>query len=161
MPEWSVYTTASYKENSFLKGLVSLKCTKWQKAKGSWCLSNQDWAVSVCISISANRGKCYWSFCAVKLLLSCPLHPTIGILGLLGRRAVAVPSCQISTFLRRGWRRAVKQAALNGLGMRLTSVMHLDRDYAEKIHIFRLFLCIKCSLKKFHSGESWISELNF
>lgn len=26
-----------------LKGLVSLKCTKWQKAKGSWCLSNQDW----------------------------------------------------------------------------------------------------------------------
>lgn len=36
-----------------------------------------------------------------------------------------------------------------------------QRDYAEKIHIFRLFLCIKCSLKKFHSGESWISELNF
>lgn len=85
----------------FLKGLVSLKCTKWQKAKGSWCLSNQDWAVPVCISISANRSRCYWSFCAVKLLLSCPLHPTIGILGLLGSREVVVPSSQISTFLRK------------------------------------------------------------
>lgn len=103
MPERSVYSTASYKENSFLKELVSLKCTKWQKAKGSWCLRDQDWALPVCISVSANRGKCYWSFCAIKLLLPCPLHPTIGILGLLGRRAVAVPSCQISTFLRRGW----------------------------------------------------------
>ena len=87
----------------FLKGFVSLKCTKWQEARGSWCLSNQDWAVPVCISISANRSKCYWSFCAVKLLLSCPLHPTIGILGLLGRREAAVPSSQIFTLLRRGW----------------------------------------------------------
>lgn len=109
MPEWSVYSTASYKENSFfLKGFVSLKCTKWQKAKGSWCLSNQDWAVPVCISISANRSKCYWSFCAVKLLLSCSLHPTIGILGRLGKIELVVPSSQISTFLRRGWRSGVK-----------------------------------------------------
>lgn len=110
MPEWSVYSTVSYKENSFfLKGLVfSLKCTKWQKAKESWCLSNQDRAVPVCISISANRSKCYWSFCAVKLLLSCPLHLTIGILGLLRAREVVAPSSQISTFLRKGRTSGVK-----------------------------------------------------
>lgn len=36
----------------FLKGLVSLKCTKWQKAKGSWCLSNQDWAAPVQFNLS-------------------------------------------------------------------------------------------------------------
>lgn len=113
MPEWSVYSTVSYKENSFfLKGLVSLKCTKWQKAKGSWCLSNQDWAVPVCISISANRSKCYWSFCAVKLLLSCPLHLTIGILGLLGAREVVLPASQISTFLRKGRTSGVKLLGL-------------------------------------------------
>lgn len=83
-----------------LKGLVSLKCTNWQEAKGSWCLRNQDWAVPVCISISANRSKCYWSFCAVKLLLSCPLHLTIGILDLAWGKEVDVPSSQNSAFLK-------------------------------------------------------------
>lgn len=104
---------------------------------------------SACVHFSLSQpSKCYWSFCAIKLLLSCPLHPTIGILGLLGRRAVAVPSCQISTFLRRGWRRGgKKEAALNGLGtMRLTSAMHLyrERDDAEKknpYYFFALSIC--------------------
>lgn len=83
-----------------LEGLVSLQRAGWQKAKGSWCLSNQDWAVPVCTAISANRSKCYWSFCAVKLLLSCPLHLTIGILGLAWERKADVPSSQISASLK-------------------------------------------------------------
>ena len=127
----------------FLKGFVSLKCTKWQEARGSWCLSNQDWAVPVCISISANRSKCYWSFCAVKLLLSCPLHPTIGILGLLGRREAAVPSSQIFTLLRRGWSGVKLLLLLLDWGQGHSSWWWVpqagERDSTEKTHIAIIF----------------------
>lgn len=37
-----------------LKGLVSLKCTGWQEAKGSWCLRTQDWAVA-CVHFNLSQ----------------------------------------------------------------------------------------------------------
>lgn len=79
----------------FLKGLVSLKCTKWQKAKGSLCLSNQDRAVPGTFQSQPTEVNVIGALCC-KIAAFMPSAPD-------NRNPwSAVPSGQIPTFLGRG-----------------------------------------------------------
>lgn len=137
-------------------GKARRKEVRSKKARNSRNLSNpRGWVSKTRESeASVGPGKRYWSSCAIKLLLSCPLHLTIAIgawekrspTGLVTRGSVSETLQQLQQTPRlANWQ---QESMLDGLRRR--RVIALDGHSSCSLSVCPSYWCVLCV-----SSRSW------